>query len=82
MGICDLLEFEEYSLRSFMAFKISTEKLDAILMAQPLYVLWILNHVAFNILSFFCMFSILIILEGRIIVSGPVYLVFSILLIP
>lgn len=65
-----------------MAFKISTEKLDAILVAQPLYVLWTLNPVAFNILSFSCMFSILIILEGRIIVSGPVYLVFSILLIP
>ena len=48
--------------QALLALIISVEKSDVILIGLPLYVTWPFSLAAFNILSLFCAFSILIIM--------------------
>jgi hypothetical protein len=51
------------SVQDLLAFRVSVEKLDVTLILLPLYVTWPpLFLIAFNILSLFCTFSVLIIM--------------------
>ena len=58
-----------YSLRvcmtsdqALLAFVVSVEKSDVILIGLPLYVTWPFSLTAFNILSLLCAFNVLIIM--------------------
>jgi hypothetical protein len=48
--------------QALLAFNVSVEKSGVILIGLPLQVTWPLSLAAFNILSFFCAFSVLIIM--------------------
>jgi hypothetical protein len=50
------------SFLDLLTFGVSVEKTDVILISLPLYVTWPFSLTAFNILSLFCAFSILIII--------------------
>ena len=48
------------SAQDLLAFIVSIEKSGVILIVLPLYVTWPFSLAAFNILSLFCVFSVLI----------------------
>ena len=48
--------------QDLLNFRVSVEKSDVILIGLPLYVTWPFSLAAFNILSLFCAFSVLIIM--------------------
>jgi hypothetical protein len=50
------------SVQGLLAFRVSVEKSDVILIGMPLYVTWLFPFTAFNIISLFCTFSVLIIM--------------------
>jgi hypothetical protein len=56
------LRFFMNSDQALLAFIVSIEKSGVILIVLPLYVTWPFSLAAFNILSLFCAFSILIIM--------------------
>jgi hypothetical protein len=49
------------SVQDLLAFRVSVEKSDVILIGLSLYVTWAFSFTAFNILSLLCVFSNLII---------------------
>jgi hypothetical protein len=51
-----------FSVQAFLAFSVSVEKCGAILIGWPLDITWPFSLTAFNILSLFCAFSVLIIM--------------------
>jgi hypothetical protein len=52
-------------------------------MGLPFYDTWLLSLAAFNIISLFCVFSVLIIMQGvGAFFSDPTYLVFCKFLVP
>ena len=50
------------SVKDLLAFRVSVEKFGVILIGLLLYVTWHFSFIAFNILSLFCAFSVLIIM--------------------
>ena len=50
------------SEQALLSFIVSVEKSGIILIGLPLYVTWPFSFAAFNILSLFCAFSVLIIM--------------------
>ena len=50
------------SAQEFLVFMVSGEKSDVILIGLPLHVTWVLSLTAFNILSLFSTFGVLIIM--------------------
>jgi hypothetical protein len=49
-------------MTSVQAFRVSVEKSSVFLIGLPLYVTWPFSLIAFNILSLFCAFYVLIIM--------------------
>ena len=57
-----LLALCKASAQALVAFRVSVEKLGVILINLPLNVTWPFPLAAFNILSLFCTFSVLIVM--------------------
>ena len=75
LNVCIILDHD------LLAFIVSNEKSDVILIGLPLYVTWPFSFAALNILSLLCMFSVLIIMWREDFFLDPVYLVFCKLLV-
>jgi hypothetical protein len=69
------------SAQDLLAFIVSGEKSGVILIGLPLYVTQPFSLTAFNNLSLFCAFGVLIIMYQEEFFSGPVYLEFCKLLV-
>jgi hypothetical protein len=75
--IYGLLETTRHlSAQAFLAFGVSIEYLGVIMIGLPLSVTWLFSLAAFNILSSFCIFTVLIIMQQKDFFSGQIYLVF------
>jgi hypothetical protein len=59
--LCSLRVYRT-SYQALLAFIVSVEKCGVILIGLPLYVTWPFSLAAFNILSFLCAFSVLLIM--------------------
>ena len=65
------------SVQDLLVFRVSVEKSSVNLIGLPLYVTWPFSLIAFNILSLFCAFRVLILLcDERIFFSDLIYLGF------
>ena len=63
-GICDVWSLRVYItyFQALLAFRVSIEKSGVILIGLPLYITWSFSLTAFNMLSLFCMLSVVIIM--------------------
>lgn len=81
-GICDFLLPVAHLSRPFWLLMSPLRSQVFILTGLPLCVIWSFSLEALNILSLFCMFTILITMCLGDLCSGPVCLVFYSLLVP